>query len=150
MQTEMKNFKLIFGFIFLSILCFNQAFGQNETAKTNWDKLIVGKWVSKINKTSDGEEYLGIKCKDTIQYYQNGDYASQQCDWSETGKWKFSENKDLIILYDIDNKYWKKELETDKLFRNEGRILSVSETELVTITYAEMEGEIYCYHIRLE
>lgn len=146
----MKNFQLSFGFIFLSILTFNQAFGQTETAKADWDKLIVGKWVGKINKTPDGIEYLGIKCKDTIQYFQNGDYSSQQCDWSETGKWKFSKNKDLLIHYDIDNEYWKKELDTDKLFRSEGRILSVSENELVTVTYCEMQGEIYCYHQRIE
>jgi hypothetical protein len=146
----MRNLKLKFGIIFISILCFNQAFGQKETSKSDWDKLIVGKWVNKINKTEDGKEYFGIKCKATIQYFQNGNYSSQQCDWSETGKWKFSENKDLIIHYDINNEYWKKELETDKLFRSEGRILSVSETELVTITYAELEGEIYCYYVRLE
>ena len=149
-QTEMRNLKLTFGFIFISILCFNQAFGQNETSKSDWDKLIVGKWVSKINKTEDGKEYFGMKCKDTIQYFQNGNYSSQQCDWSETGKWKFSENKDLIIHYDIDNEYWKKELETDELFKSEGPILSVTETELVTVSYAELEGEIRCYYKRLQ
>ena len=149
-QTEMRNFKITFGFILLSVLCLNETFGQNEPSKTNWDKLIVGKWVSKINKTEDGKEYLGMKCKDTIQYFQNGNYNSQQCDWSETGKWKFSENKDLIIHYEIDNEYWKKELETDKLFRSEGPILSVTETELVTVTYGELEGEIRCYYIKLE
>ena len=146
----MRNFKLTFGFILLSILCFNQTFGQNESSKADWDKLIVGKWVNKINKAEDGKEYFGMKCKDTIQYFSNGNYKSIQCDWSEIGKWKFSENKELIIHYDIDNEYWKKELETEKFFKSEGPILSVSETELVTITYAELEGEIRCYYKRIE
>jgi hypothetical protein len=149
-QTEMRNFKLTFGFIFLSILCFNQAFGQNATPKADWDKLIVGKWVKKINKTEDGKEYFGLKCKDTIQYFQNGNYKSEQCVWNETGKWKFSENNDLIIHYDIDNEYWKKELGTDDLGESHGTILSLTETELVTIIYAEMEGEIRCYYKRIE
>ena len=148
-QTEMRNFKLTFVFIFLSILCFNETHGQNELSKTNWDKLIVGKWVNKVNKTIDGKE-VAMKCNDTIQYFENGNYASQECDWNETGKWKFSENKDLIIHYEIENAYWKRELETDKLFSSEGPILSVRETELITVTYGELEGEIHCYYTKLE
>ncbi|MCF8275085.1 MAG: hypothetical protein K9I95_14765 [Flavobacteriaceae bacterium] len=102
-----------------------------------------------MNKTLDGKE-LEMKCNDTIQYFKNGSYSSQECDWNETGKWKFSENKDLLIHYEIDNAYWKKELETDKLFRSEGPIFSVTETELVTVTYGELEGEIRCYYTKLE
>ena len=146
----MKNFKLTYVFILISILCLNQAFGQNETSKADWDKLIVGKWVKKINKTEDGKEYLGMKCKDTIQYFQNGNYKSEQCVWNETGKWKLSENRDLIIHYDIDNKYWKKELGTDDLGESHITIFSLTETELVTIIYAEMEGEIRCIYNKLK
>ncbi len=146
----MRNYKLTIGFIILTLLCVNNTYGQTQTSKTNWNKLIVGKWVNKINKTKDGKEYFGIKCKDTIQYFTNGNYESQQCDWSETGKWKFSENKELIIHYDVDNAYWRKELGTDKLFRSEGAILSITRNELVTVTLDEEKGEILCYHKRIE
>ena len=111
---------------------------------------MVGKWKSDVSKTMDGSEYFGFKCKGTIEYLSNGKYNSQQCDWDETGEWKFSENKDLIIHYNINNKYWKKELGTDKLFRSEGPILSVSETELVTVVLDEIEGEIRCYYKRIK
>ncbi|MGM5470458.1 hypothetical protein ACS386_09280 [Flavobacteriaceae bacterium LMO-SS05] len=146
----MRNFKLAIGFIFLSLLCINKTFGQSNPSKQDWDNLIIGKWVSKINKTSDGKEYHGIKCKGTIQYFQNGNYALQDCDWNETGKWKFSKNKDLIIYYDIDNEYWKKELDIDDLGERHEKILSITQTELINITNSEDVGEIQCFYTRIE
>ena len=146
----MRSFKLIVGFIFLSFLFIDNSYSQNEIPKTDWDTLIVGKWVQKIILFKDGKEYLGKKCNDTIQYFLNGSYSWQQCDWNETGNWKFSDKKDFITHYNIDNKYWKAKLKTDDLGEAQSIIFSISETELVTLTYAEMEGEIRCFYKRLD
>lgn len=146
----MKNIKIKIGIIFFCALFANLAFGQKSSSKTDWDELIVGKWVNKISRTLDGKEYFGFKCRDTIQYLSNGKYISNQCDWNETGKWKFAENKDLIIHYDINNEYWKKELGTDDLGEGHAPIISLSDSELVTLILDEGKGEVHQFYVRLD
>ena len=146
----MRNFKIKIGIIIFCALFANLAFGQKDSSKTDWNELIVGKWVNKINRTLDGKEYTGLKCRDTIQYLSNGKYISNQCVWNETGKWKFSDKKDLMIHYDIDNEYWKKELGTDDLGVSNAEIISLSKSELVTVLFDEEKGEVHQFYIRLE
>ncbi|WP_054852126.1 hypothetical protein [Olleya sp. ITB9] len=146
----MRNFKIKIGIIIFCALFANLAFGQKDSSKTDWNELIVGKWVNKINRTLDGKEYTGLKCRDTIQYLSNGKYIFNQCVWNETGKWKFSDKKDLMIHYDIDNEYWKKELGTDDLGESNAEIISLSKSELVTVLFDEEKGEVHQFYIRLE
>ena len=146
----MNNIKLKIGIIIFCSLFVNFTFGQNDSSKVDWNELIVGKWVNKINRTLDGKEYTGLKCRDTIQYLSNGKYISNHCVWNETGKWKFSEKKDLMIHFDIDNEYWKNELGTDDLGESHAEIISLSESELVTVLFDEEKGEIHQFYARLE
>lgn len=128
---------------------------SQKTDKNNFNKLIVGKWINKINKTKYGKEYLEIACKDTIQYLSNGQYIWKQCGINETGKWKISTDKTEIILYNRKNKYWEKELETKDIGEMEITIFSLSQTQLVTLTYLEIvegddpeSGEIQQFYTR--
>ena len=146
----MNNIKFKIGIIIFCSLFVNFTFGQNDSSKVDWNELIVGKWVNKINRTLDGKEYTGLKCRDTIQYSSNGKYISNQCLGNEIGKWKFSEKKDLMIHFDIDNEYWKKELGTDDLGESHAEIISLSESELVTVLFDEEKGEIHQFYARLE
>ncbi len=146
----MNNIKLKIGIIIFSSLFVNFTFGQNDSSKVDRNELIIGKWFNKINRTLDGKEYFGLKCRDTIQYLSNGKYIKNQCVWDETGKWKFSDKKDLIIHFDIDNKYWKKRLGTDDLGESHAKIISLSESEFVTVLFDEEKGEIHKFYVRLE
>ncbi|QNK78282.1 hypothetical protein H7F37_04135 [Winogradskyella sp. PAMC22761] len=146
----MMNFKIKIGIAFILTIFANVAFGQKDSLNTDWNKIIVGKWVNKIDRTLDGKEYAGLSCRDTIQYISNGKYISKQCVWNETGKWKLSEKGDTIIHFDIDNEYWKKELGTDDLGEANCKIISLTESELVTQLFSEDVGEIHQYYIRLE
>ncbi|MEP0462525.1 MAG: hypothetical protein ABJN84_17405 [Flavobacteriaceae bacterium] len=138
------------GIMFCCVLFSSQAFGQTDSLKTDWDKIIVGKWVNKINRTMDGKEYFDLKCRDTIQYSAKGNYISNQCVWNETGKWKFSKDKELIIHYDINNQYWKKELGTDDLGESHAPVISLSKSELVTVILDEEKGEVHQFYVRLK
>ena len=95
--------KTIVLFLFCVIFFFKKSHGQDENLKANWESLMVGKWKSDVSKTMDGSEYFGFKCKGTIEYLSNGEYNSQQCDWDETGEWKFSENKDFMETKSFEN-----------------------------------------------
>ncbi|WP_460219326.1 hypothetical protein [Psychroserpens sp. MEBiC05023] len=146
----MMNFKIKIGIIFFYALIANIAFGQKDSLNTNWNKIIVGKWVNKIDRTIDGKEYVGLNCRDTIQYISNGKYISKQCAWNETGKWKLSDKGNKIIHFDIDNEYWKKELVTDDLGEAHCKIISLTESELVTQLFSEDKGEIHQFYVKLE
>ena len=146
----MRNFKIKIGIIFFCLFFVYNAFGQKDSIKNDWNKIIVGKWVNKIDRTLDGKVYTGLSCRDTIQYISNGKYISKQCVWNETGKWKLSKKGDKIIHFDIDNEYWKKELGTDDLGESNCKIISLTESELVTQLFSEDVGEIHQYYIRLE
>ena len=146
----MKSFKIKIRIIIICALYTNLTFGQKDTINSDWNKIIVGKWINKIDRTIDGKEYTGLNCRDTISYISNGKYISKQCAWNETGKWKLSDDGNKIIHFDIDNKYWKKELGTDDLGESHCKIISLSKTELVTQLFSEDVGEIHQYYVRLE
>jgi hypothetical protein len=145
----MTNFKLTIGFIFLS-LCFNQAYGQTDSLKTNWNKLIIGKWVKKISKTENGEKYDGLKCLDTIEYYNDGRYVWNMCGIKESGKWEISKERSVIIFRERDNKYWKKELNLTDLGEMESPLFKLTETELVTRMIDEEKGWINEFYYRIK
>ena len=131
-----KLIYLTFIFLFIQIAL------SQKTDKNNFNKLIVGKWINKINKSKDGKEYLEIDCKDIIQYLSNGQYIWKQCGINETGKWKISTDKSKIILYNRKNKHWEKELETKDIGEMEIPIFSLSQSQLVTLIYLEIvEGD---------
>ncbi len=144
------NFNIKIGITFVLSIFANIVFGQNDSLNTDWNKIIVGKWVNKIERTADGKEYAELSCRDTIQYLSNGKYISKQCVWNETGKWKLSDKGDEIIHFDINNEYWKKELGTDDLGESHCKIISLTESQLVTQLFSEDVGEIHQFYIRLE
>ncbi|WP_166963275.1 hypothetical protein [Yeosuana marina] len=146
----MMNFNIKIGITFVLSIFANIVFGQNDSLNTDWNKIIVGKWVNKIERTADGKEYAELSCRDTIQYLSNGKYISKQCVWNETGKWKLSDKGDEIIHFDINNEYWKKELGTDDLGESHCKIISLTESQLVTQLFSEDVGEIHQFYIRLE
>ena len=55
-----------------------------------------------------------------------------------------------MIHFNIDNVYWKKELRTDDLGESHAEIISLSESELVTVLFDEEKGEIHQFYVRLE
>ena len=140
--------KILFGFAL--ILISTISFGQSKPSKTNWDKLIVGKWINKSNKTIDGDEFKEAECRDTIQYLSNGKYLSDQCTWKADGKWKLSNDKKYIIHYDINSDYWRKILGTDDLGESRSEIISISESQFVKVIYSEDQGEIHRFYQRIE
>lgn len=149
---DVKMKKLIY--LTLIFLFIQIAFAQ-KTDKNNFNKLIVGKWVNEINKTKGGKEYLELNCKDTIHYLLNGQYIWKQCGINETGKWKISTDRSKIILYNRKNKKWEKELETKDIGEMEILIFSLSQFQLVTLLYLEIEegddaesGEIHQFYTR--
>src|SRR4249919_1995487 len=129
--------KIIIPF-FLTIVVFSTTpiFAQ-QTKKPDLSKLIIGQWVKKIGKTKDGKEYFGLKCKDTIQYLQSGQYIWNQCGISETGTWKISKDKNKIILYDRRSKYWEEFLNTKDIGQMDIPIVSMTQKELITIIFDE-------------
>jgi len=146
MIKELKNSCVV---IFCCLVTWGMnAQSEKDAVKADWNTLIVGKWVNKINRTLDGKVYNGLKCRGTIQYLSNGTYSSKQCVWNETGKWRFSDNKDAIIHFEIDNAYWKKELGTEDLGESHAQIISLSETEFVTVLFDEELGEVHQYYVR--
>ncbi|WJJ96524.1 hypothetical protein [Algibacter luteus] len=145
----MKYYKLTIGTILLS-LCFNQAYGQSDSLKTNWDKLIVGKWVKKINKTEDGKKYDGLKCLDTIEYFNDGRYVWNMCGINESGKWKISKERSRIVFEQRESKYWEKELNQTDLGEMESPLLKLTETELVTRMIDEEKGWINEFYFRIK
>ena len=137
------------------ILIFIQTAFAQETNKENYRKLIIGKWINQTSKTKDGKEYLDITCKDTIQYFSNGTYIWKECGDNETGKWKILTDKSKIIMYSRKNKYWEKKLETTDIGEMEIPIFSISQFELVTLSYQEIDedhdedsSEIQRFYIR--
>ncbi len=137
--------------IFFLVLIFSfTTHAQGDLLKTKWDQYIIGKWTNRVNLNSEGAVYLGIKCKDTIQYFPDGTYEYKGCEWNAIGKWKFSNNKTYIIHYEIDSKYWKKLLETEDLGEMHTPIISLTDAELITTFLTEDQGEIKSYYIKLE
>jgi len=56
----------------------------------------------------------------------------------------------LLIHFEIDNEYWKKELGTEDLGESHAEIISLSESELVTVLFDEEKGEVHQFYVRLE
>ena len=113
-------------------------------------KLLIGQWIKKIDKTKDGKEYFGLKCKDTIRYLQSGQYIWKQCGISETGKWKISADKTKIILYQRNCKYWEDYLQTKDIGQMDIPIISMTQLQLVTIIYDEEKGAVNQFYVRTE
>ncbi|MFT5891874.1 MAG: hypothetical protein ACI9Y7_001981 [Dokdonia sp.] len=146
----MKKIICISSFFLAYILCFNHISAQQNVSQDDDDKLIVGTWVHKTDRTIDGREYIEFTCHDTIQYKKNGLYVFKQCNWNEAGNWKFNADKNVIIHYNISCAYWEKLLGTKDLGESHGEVISLSQTELVTVIYAEGTGEIRQYYTKLE
>ncbi|WP_299685204.1 hypothetical protein [uncultured Dokdonia sp.] len=142
------NIFLYTSFIII-VLFSNNLFAQQDSLQTDRNQLIVGTWVHKGAKTPDGKEYKGLTCHDTIQYNKNENYVWKQCTWNQDGKWKFNEDKTIVIHYDIHCAYWEKVLGTKDLGESHGRLISLSQKEMITVTYLENEGEIWEYYTKL-
>ena len=128
--------KLIY--LTFTFLIIHPVFSQ-KTDKTNYNKLIVGKWIKKIDKTKDGKEYFGPKCKDTIQFLSDGNYNWNQCGFKETGKWKISTEKSMIIMYDRKNNNSKYHSESEEIGELEFPIVSISKSQLVSAVAMEAD-----------
>jgi hypothetical protein len=137
--------KIILFFLTVVISSTNSTFAQ-QTRKLNLDSLLVGKWVKKIDKTKDGKEYFGLKCKDTIEYLQTGNFIWNQCGINETGKWKISKDKKKIIHYQCKSKYWEDYLHTKDIGQMDIPIVSLTQQQLVTIISDEEKGAINQYY----
>ena len=141
----MKPQKIISFLLIAFVLLTTSALAQQEK-KANPDTLLIGKWIKKIAKTKDGNEYFGLKCKDTIQYLRSGNYVWNQCGINETGKWKISKDKKKIILYQRKSKYWEDYLNTKDIGQMDIPIVSLTQQQLVTIIYDEGKGAINQYY----
>jgi hypothetical protein len=137
--------------VFLTIAVFSvtSLFAQ-QTNKTDLSKLVIGQWIKRIDKTKDGKEYFGLKCKDTIQYLQSRQYIWKQCGINETGKWKISTDKKKIILYQRKCKYWEDYLQTKDIGQMDIPIVSLTQLQLVTIIYSEEKGAVNEFYVRTQ
>ncbi len=137
--------------VFLTIVVFatTPIFAQ-QPIKSDLSKLIIGQWIKKIDKTKDGKEYFGLKCKDTIQYLSSGQYIWKQCGINETGKWKISTDKKKIILYQRKCKYWEDYLQTKDIGQMDIPIVSMTQLQLVTIIYDEEKGAVNQFYVRTQ
>jgi hypothetical protein len=142
--------KIIISIFFtVAVLLTTSIFAQ-QTNKVVLGKLVIGQWIKKIDKTKDGKEYFGLKCKDTIQYLQSGRYIWKQCGINETGKWKISMDKKKIILYQRKCKYWEDYLQTKNIGQIDIPIVSLTQLQLVTIIYSEEKGAINQFYVRTQ
>jgi hypothetical protein len=146
----MNKWKIAF-LVFITIAVFStiSIFAQ-QTNKAELSKLIIGQWIKKIDKTKDGKEYFGLKCKDTIQYLISGQYIWKQCGINETGNWKISTDNKKIILYQRKCKYWGKYLQTKNIGQMDIPVVSLTQSQLVTIIYDEEKGAVNQFYSRTQ
>ena len=130
--------KLIF--ILLASALTQLSFAQ-KSDKVECSRLIVGKWLNKIDKTKDGKEYTGLTCKGTMQYFQDGNYIWKQCSSKQTGKWKISSDNSKVILFERRDEEWEPEVGITDIGEMEIPIFSLTKSEFVTVFYLETDDK---------
>lgn len=139
---------IILFFLTIVVLSTETIFAQQT--ETHLSKIIIGQWIKQFDKTKDGKEYFGLKCKDTIQYLSNEQYILRQCGINETGKWRISEDNKKIILYQRKSKYWEEYLQTKDIGQMNIPIVSLTSKQLVTTIFDEEKGAINQYYIHVK
>jgi hypothetical protein len=142
--------KIIIGLFLTIAVCSTISIFAQQTKNSDLRKLVIGQWIKKIDKTKDGKEYFGLKCKDTIRYLHSGQYIWNQCGINETGKWKISTDNKKIILYQRKCKYWEDYLQTKDIGQMDIPIVSITQLQLVTIIYDEEKGAVNQFYVRTQ